>query len=96
MPLEGRTIEFIDRKYEWLVDNLDIAHGLLDKLLSEGIINFQMMEFLSIKTKTSFKRNEDFLGILRRFSHNHFSLTVKCLRESNQDHIAELLEKGGR
>lgn len=93
-PLGDREIKIIDRNFDKLSTSLLTSHGFFEKMLSNGIINYEQMEFLKNETKHSFKHCEDFLSILRRFSRRSFSSTLECLRELKQDHVASMLEEG--
>ena len=92
-PLREKEISILDANEECLVDLLD-TRDLLCRMFSTGVINRRQMEYISSKP-TSYEKNEELLGVLRRSSFSCYWQTIKCLRSSNQSHIAEIFDKGG-
>lgn len=93
-PQTDREAGILQRNFEPLTTSLDTVHGFLTILFSYSIIGKLQLDFISSK-KTSFDRAKAFLDILRRFSLKKYFQTAECLKESTQDHIAEILVKGG-
>lgn len=87
-----RELLIMDSNYEALVDLLDTC-DLISRLYSNGVINRRHFDFISSKSTTN-EKNKALLEILSRCSLRSFDKTIICLRESNQDHIAEILETG--
>jgi len=92
-PLGEKEVSTLDANEESLVDLLDTT-DLLSRMFSTRVINRRQMEFIYSKP-TSYEKNEELLGILRRSSLSNYWQTIKCLRSSNQSHIAEIFDKGG-
>ena|SRR6218665_1240895 len=93
-PLIPAKIQIIDVNYGSLKDLLDTGGGLLDKLIARRVISHRHKQLISSKATDS-EKNEAFLDILRRGSMADYENTIQCLQDSNQKHIAEILDKGG-
>jgi len=63
-------------------------------MYSREVISKWHQEFIESKP-TSHDKNEALLEIVRRLSLKAYSTLIKCLQDSNQGHIAEILEFGG-
>lgn len=92
-PLTEKETSVLDSNYYALIDILD-TFELINLLYSKEVINKRHRNFISSKS-TPEDRNEALLEILRRCSLYSYKQTIICLRESNQNHIAEILETGG-
>jgi hypothetical protein len=74
-----------------LVENLDPDSGLVREWGSKDCINHQ--QCCDIKqTLPRFKRNRKLLNILLKRSVADYDVFVKCLKDCDQGHLAELLE----
>lgn len=93
-PLTKHEKTMLDVNEESLVDLIDIDSGLLTNFYSMQIINDRQRQTVSSKP-TKFQRNKTLLDMLRRCSISDYTKAIKCLRDTNQSHIAEILEKGG-
>lgn len=92
-PLTDKENNILDDNQAVLVDILDTC-DLLNRLYSEGVINKWQKTF--IETKPSyFDKNEALIDIVRRLSRANYCKLIKCLSDSNQDHIADIFENGG-
>ena len=92
-PLQKRELSILNTNQESLVDLLELT-DLLSRLFSSKVLNKRQHEWISSKL-TSFEKNEALLDILGRGSLRHYRQTIKCLRQSKQNNIAEVLERGG-
>src|SRR6218665_3112908 len=92
-PLTAREISILDTNHGSFVDLLELS-DLLPRLSSLKIINKRQMDSILSKS-TLHEKNKVFLGILRRRSLRDYRLTITCLRQSNQNEIADILESGG-
>src|SRR6218665_2870968 len=92
-PLEENQISILNVNHKRFVDLLELT-DLLGLLYSSRVINSMQKEFISSKA-TSHKKNNALLGILRKLSLLNYRQAINCLHESNQSHIAEVLECGG-
>lgn len=86
-----KEISILDKNYDSLRNHLDLT-DLLGRLFSAKVINKRQMDFIS--SKPTYDRNHAFLGILRRRSLRDYNQAIRCLRETKQDHIADILECG--
>src|SRR5688572_5300185 len=80
---------------EVLVELMEMSPELIEKLYSRNILNKRHKDFICGQL-SELKKSETFLDILRRRSFRDYKETIKCLRASNQKHIAEILEGGGK
>lgn len=92
-PLTEREISILDVNQESLIELLDLTI-LLDLLCSSKVINNRQKVFMSEEQK-SHKRTEILLDILQRCSLYDYRQTICCLRQSNQNNIADVLESSG-
>ena len=92
-PLTDNEISILDTNRESLVDVLDCS-DLLIRLFSAQVINVRQRETISSKRK-GHRKNEALLDILRRLSIADYRQVIRCLHESNQSHVAEILDNGG-
>src|SRR6218665_508426 len=92
-PLTDNELSILDINQESLVDLLDCS-DLLIRLFSAQVINGRQRETISSEP-TNHRRNEVLLDIIRRRSIDDYRQVVRCLHESNQSHVAEILDKGG-
>ena len=92
-PLTAREISILDTNHGSFVDLLELS-DLLPRLSSLKIINKRQMDSILSKS-TLHEKNKVLLGILRRRSLRDYGQTIKCLRHSKQNEIAEILEYGG-
>ena|SRR6218665_2454474 len=92
-PLTDNEISILDTNQESLVDLLDCS-DLLIRLFSAQVINGRQRETI-FSEPTNYRRNEILLDIIRRRSIDDYRRMVQCLHESNQSHVAEILDKGG-
>jgi|SRR6218665_556300 len=92
-PLTDNETSILDTNRESLVDLVDCS-DLLTRLYSRQVINGRQRETISSEP-TNHRRNEILLDILRRRSINDYIQMVQCLHESNQSHVADILDKGG-
>src|SRR6218665_3608430 len=92
-PLAENQISILNINHKSFVDLLELI-DLLGLLYSSEVINRRQMESISSKP-TSHEENNALLGILRRRSLRDYKQTIRCLRESNQSHIAKVFECGG-
>src|SRR6218665_2412890 len=92
-PLTAKQNSLLDINHGRLVDLLDSAE-LLVLLFSSLVINGRQKESISSKP-TPHEMNHALLYILRRRSLGDYRKTINCLRQSNQSHVAEILDSGG-
>lgn len=92
-PLTKKEISILDTNDRHLVDLLELS-DLLGRLYSSDVITSRQMDSISSKP-TSHGKNEALLDILRRRSLRHYRKAITCLHQSQQSHIAEILEEGG-
>ena len=92
-PIPENDLSILDTNRESLVELLDCS-DLLTRLFSAQVINGRQRETISSES-ANYRRNEVLLDILRRCSINDYRQVIRCLHESNQSHVAELLDKGG-
>ena len=92
-PLEENQISILNVNHKRFVDLLELR-DLLGLLYSWIVINIRQKELIYSKS-TSHEKNDALLGILRRRSLRDYKQTIRCLRESNQSHIAKVFECGG-
>ena len=92
-PLTDNETSILDTNRESLVDLMDCS-DLLVRLYSAQVINGRQRDTISSEP-TNHRRNEVLLDIIRRCSINDYRQVVRCLHESNQSHVAEILDKGG-
>ena len=81
-------VQLIQRNYMFLVDNVELMSGLLDKMFQcESFTNREIEE---IKSKDgSHKKNQELLSLLLRKSPASFQRFIEALATTNQKHIAE-------
>jgi len=72
------------------VDLVDCS-DLLARLYAAQVINKRQREAISAKP-TDTEKNEVLLDILRRRSIDDYRQVVRCLHESKQSHVAEILD----
>ena len=92
-PLSENQISILNINHKSFVDLLELT-DLLGLLYSSRVINSRQKESISSKP-TSHEKNNALLGILRRRSLRDYKQAIGCLCESNQSHIAKILECGG-
>jgi len=92
-PLTDNEISILDTNQESLVDLMDCS-DLVIRLYSAQVINGRQRETISSEP-TNHRRNEILLSIVRRRSIDDFRQVVRCLHETNQSHVAVILDKGG-
>ena len=92
-PLTEKQISLLDANQEILVDLVDCSE-LLVRLYAAQVINRRQRVTISSEPN-DIKKNEILLDIIRRRSIDDYRQLIRCLHESNQSHVAELLEKGG-
>jgi len=91
--LTDDEISVLDTNRESLVDLVECSE-LLTRLYSAQVINGRQQETISSEP-TNHGRNEILFDILRRRSIDNYRQVVRCLHESNQSHVAEILDNGG-
>lgn len=92
--MEETQIRIIDTNCGSFKDVIDIRGGLVDELLARKVISPRQKQLICSKATDS-EMNEAFLDILRRGSIRDYENAIQCLRDSYQDHIAEILREGG-
>lgn len=93
-PLEEKELNFLRCNFKQLSSVLDTKSDFLGQLLSKKVINVRQMDYIW-KKSLRFDCNEAFLEILNQSSLKAYNLTAICLRESNQESVSTLFEKGG-
>src|SRR6218665_793136 len=91
-PLTENEISILDTNQESLVDIMDCS-DLLGRLYSAQVINGRQLETIKSK-KRNHRKNEVLLDMLRRRSVDNYKQVARCLHESNQSHVADILDKG--
>src|SRR6218665_2726691 len=94
-PLTDRQMTTLHMNQEILLELLEMSPQLIEELYSRNVVTKRHKDFICGQQLSEFKRSETFLDILRRRSFRDYKETIKCLRASNQKHIAEILEGGG-
>src|SRR6218665_263037 len=89
-PLTENELSILDANQESLVDLVDCSE-LLTSLYSAKVINGRQRETISSEP-TNHRRNEVLLDILRRRSIDDYRQVIRCLHESKQSHVAEILD----
>lgn len=89
-PLRKEEIKVLDINHECLVDLIE-TEDLIMRMFAKGVLNVRQKDFIASKA-TPHEKNEALLDILRRRSLKDFLVTIACLKETNQTHIAEILE----
>lgn len=92
-PLRTKEISRLRANHGSLVDLLDLT-TLLGLLYSTKVINKRQKDSISSKS-TSHEQNGALLEIVRRRSLRDYGQTIRCLHDSQQIHIAEILDCGG-
>ena len=92
--MDEAQIKTIDVNCGSLKDLIDMEADLVDRLMSKRVINHRQKQLICSKSTDS-EKTDAFLDILRRGSMGDYENTIQCLHDSNQGHIAEILEKGG-
>lgn len=92
-PLTASEIENLNVNQEELVDLLDTSE-LLCILYSKQVINTRQRDAIESQS-ISARRNQVLLGIIRRLSRKSYLTVTNCLRESNQSHVADIMEHIG-
>ena len=93
-PLTDRQMTTLNMNQEILLELLEMSPQLIEELYSRKVLTRRHNDFICGQF-SKFKKIETFLDILRRRSFRDYKETIKCLRASNQTHIAEILEGGG-
>ena len=93
-PLNGEELDKIRSLYSSLSTQMDVETGLLSMLFQHKCITVMQMEFVNEERK--YAKAQRVLDIIKRCSYTDYCMFVKCLRLSNQNHLADLLDHGGR
>lgn len=73
---------------------MDMSPELIEELYSKNVITMRHYDFIC-GPLSELKKSETFLDILRRRSFRDYKEAIKCLRSTNQQHIAGIFEGGG-
>lgn len=94
-PLGQDRIRQLDVNEEHLINIIDPCNfGLIGILLAAHVINERQYRII-YQQKNSIRKNGALLSIIRRQSVKNYNNTIACLIQSNQRHIAEVLQMGG-
>lgn len=91
--MTDRETKILDLNQEILVDKLETM-DLIGNLIARQVINSRQRELLAAK-QTTYEKGETLLDILRRGSLTDYRTMIDCLHQTNQSHIAQILERGG-
>jgi len=78
-----RRIKRMDKRRRSLIDLVDTSQGLLDEMLSRGIINIRQKTCTEENVHKKDKNNKLF-DIIRRGSVNTYKTFIRCLKETKQ------------
>lgn len=92
-PLTNKETLTIRRNDKALVDVMKF-HELAVLLYQTGVINKEQREYV-FQQLGKCEKKEALLEILTRSSLRSYWQTIRCLHQTNQSYIADLLEKGG-
>ena len=92
-PLADRETKILDSNQQFFVDKLETV-DLVGNLVARHVINGRQRELLAAK-QTTYEKSETLLDILRRGSLNDYRTLIDCLHQTNQSHVAQILERGG-
>src|SRR6218665_12001 len=79
---------------KYLVDTIQPDDELIASLLSLNCITEEQSHFIHRQSSTRDK-NKELLKIMRCFDQRKFSNCIKCLRHTNQQKVARIIENGG-
>lgn len=93
VPLKEEMTLTVNR--EVLLELIERTSDLSEKLHSIGVLSRRQKEYISGQPG-DIKRNEVLLGILKRGTIGNYEETICCLRSSEQQHVSDILEGGGK
>lgn len=93
-PLGKRELNIIDKNVSFLKRNIDTSGGLLAEMRNRNTITERQKEFVSGEPN-QYQRNTALFDIIRRNSLTEYMSTIDSLMKTNQEHIAEILRRGG-
>jgi len=79
----ARTIQ---RHYVYLTETLDVKHGLLDHLLSAGVLKQAEYETMNAEMSTT-TQTERLLSVLSRRTNEQFDRFLEALDATDQQHV---------
>jgi len=92
-PISREDLKVIRKQRQLVIDNMESAYAsLVSTLMSMEVFTDNDRQRVEAKGKVRYKRNEEILNILVRKSSRHFDNFIKALKETNQEHVAELFE----
>lgn len=92
-PLTEKELNLLTSNHETLVESLE-TDDLINRLFSKEVLNKRQRDSIASKPTPS-EKNETLLDITSRYSLRHYHETIRCLYNSYQSHIAEILCEGG-
>ena len=96
-PLTDRQLLSINRHQDNLIDLIELSNGgMFNGLASIGVITRRQMQYLVALATDDTGKVRSLLDLLTRRSQLHYNSFLELLRNTNQDHVASLLESGGK
>ena len=84
----------LDTNLPFLRQSIDPTDVII-RLMSDGAITSVQRDFIDRPNRIPFEKVGDLIEILLRRSFGSLLTFIKCLKETNQGHIARLLEERG-
>jgi len=76
----------IQRHYVYLIERLDVKHGLLNHLRSAGVLKQAELEYMSAEVSAT-TQTEKLLSVLSRRTNDQFSKFLEALDATGQQHV---------
>ena len=90
----SEPLKKIRRNYVYLTHEMDVQTDLLDRLLSDGVLEVEeKIEIDQLRLPT--KRCEKLLSVLRCKTLKQYEIFLEALRATNQSHVADVLTLEG-
>lgn len=92
-PVDSNIRDRIQANYCYLMDSINTSR-LLSQMLRESCFSTYHLQSIEIRS-TELEKNQQFLHILLRRSVANFKSFIRCLMNTNQESIAEVLQHDG-
>ena len=92
-PLSREDLKVIRKQRQFVIKHMESAYApFVSTLMSMEVFTDNDRQRVEAKGKVRYERNEEILNILARKSRRHFDNFIKALKETSQEHVADLFE----
>ena len=92
-PISREDLKVIRIQRQSVIKHMESAYApFVSTLMSMEVFTDNDRQRVEAKGKVRYERNEEILNILARKSRRHFDNFIKALKETSQEHVADLFE----